>query len=309
MRKTLLFATFLVLAAAASLHAAQPPRGWILYTRKAGEQYRIRVMDADGKNDRELPHQTAKICLYANWSPDGKRIAYMTGDKLDGPRHKVVLCDADGSNLATLKTPGERSGMAVWSPDGKYLAVISGNNANPGIYVGDSEGNDLRLISSAEKGAMFPFWTADSKRVGYTQFAPPDGKSDLVSSKPDGTEVSTLVNSDDIVIAGYGASSPDGKSFLYTLIEPLQQKATLRLRAYADGKESDLVQIPLPMADLTLDAFPFTSWDTDGKSFLVSLPTDKGIGIFRFNADGSGKTRMTPEGSDCFGPALWSASP
>jgi hypothetical protein len=41
------------------------------------------------------------------------------------------------------------------------------------------------------------------------------------------------------------------------------------------------------------------SWTVDGKALLISIPSDKGLGIFRATGDGK-KTRITPEGVDRF---------
>lgn len=307
MRKKMVFAVLGALAVMASVHAAEVPKDLLLYTRKSGEQYRIHVMEGDGKNDRELPGQTAKVNLFGVWSPDGKRIVYMSGESRDGPRHTVTISHADGSRPRLVKAPGERHGMAVWSPDGKQIALIAGNDANPAIFVGDAEGNNLHQVSSKGSGAMFPFWTADSSRICYTRFTPPEAKSDLVSSKTDGSDLTTLVKSQEVLFAGSGTVSPDGKRFLYTRLDPIAQKAALYLRSFADGAETKMTDIALPPEDFTLDAFPFACWATDGKTFFVSLPGPKRIGLYRFNADGTGKSRLTPEGVDCFGPSLHSA--
>lgn len=307
MRKLALSGSLLVLAVAAALQAAEVPKEQILYSRKSGQQYRIHVMDGDGKNDREVRGQHANMNILPVWSPDGERIAYMSGASFIGPEHTVAVYDADGTSPRRVKAPGARAGMAVWSPDGKHLALIAGTDENPAVFVGDGEGNDLRQVSPPGTGAMFPFWTGDSSRICFTRFLPPAVASELVSVKPDGSDLSVLVKSEMVVMAGSGATTPDGKQFLYMQLNPLTQKAMLRLHDFADNADRKLVDVAYPDSKISFEAFLYPSWAKDGKSFLLSQPSAKGIGIYRYNANGTGKTRITPEGIDCFGPSLRSA--
>src|SRR5690242_15170321 len=118
MRKFLLCAVLVALTTA-PLGAVDVLRGKVVYTRKTGEIYRLHVMNADGSEDSELPGQVAKVNFFAVWSPDGKKIAYTTGDKVVSQNQTVVICNADGSAPRPVPVPGSRSRLPVWSPDGK----------------------------------------------------------------------------------------------------------------------------------------------------------------------------------------------
>lgn len=60
----------------------------------------------------------------ANWSPDGKWIAYeSTAGSPQGNRHAIFLISPDGRNNHAISSHEWDANHPVWSPDGKFLAV------------------------------------------------------------------------------------------------------------------------------------------------------------------------------------------
>ena len=80
----------------------------------------IWVIDADGKNLRQLTHHP-EWDNYPDWSPDGLQIAF-DSDRLskegEPPRTEIYVMDADGSNV-TQVTDLDFASKPRWSPDGK----------------------------------------------------------------------------------------------------------------------------------------------------------------------------------------------
>lgn len=61
-----------------------------------------------------------------SWSADGTRLAYVTGDPLDGRAGHLVLNAPDGSARTQLTVAGLYSGGGIaWSPDGAYVIAQS----------------------------------------------------------------------------------------------------------------------------------------------------------------------------------------
>jgi dipeptidyl aminopeptidase/acylaminoacyl peptidase len=98
-----------------------------------------------------------------SWSPDGKRIAFMSNHSDDpdrDPSAQLYVADAQpGSAEKLLTTPENRAGRArpEWSPDGKWLAFTEGDEKKYGAYSME------HLVMVAADGSAAP------KRVKATE--------------------------------------------------------------------------------------------------------------------------------------------
>ena len=109
----------------------------------------IFVMDADGSHVSQLTFNTSVYSAYPQWSPDGKKILFLSPrvTALD-----VYVMNADGSDTTRISNVAgsQSSGDATWSPDASQIAfrVISGTG-HPDIFVMNADGtNPLNLTNS-----------------------------------------------------------------------------------------------------------------------------------------------------------------
>jgi Tol biopolymer transport system component len=270
----------------------------IIYSRKDGDRYRLHVMNADGTGDRLLSGPTANVNLFPSSSPDGKRIAFSSGPSLGTNEIRISIINADGTGLKTLNLPHQPAAIPAWSPDGKRLAYTAGEE-NPNVYVIDVDGGTPRQINPPTHGGMLPFWFPDGKRLGYTRAAPAEDKAQLVIASLDGgTEEMLVPLTTPLLIAGPHALSPDGKRLLYAILERKDNSVSLRLRDLVANTEQILIAVKLSVPDGP-ERLPTPAWAPDGRSFLITLIDDKGVGVFRVSEDGKSKTRLTPPGVDC----------
>lgn len=137
-----------------------------------------------------------KSC-YADWSPDGSRIAYSV---TSGDSEGVWVMDRDGLNNRFLRWHGV---APDWSPDGSEIAYeqLVSNHIGPEIYSMTSEGADTARLTFTERGAYLPAWSPDGTKIVFAssrsvQVMPADGGNPEVlacGSQPawssDGSEI------------------------------------------------------------------------------------------------------------------------
>lgn len=115
----------------------------IAFTGGVGKGSCVFVMDADGKNVRQLTtHENEIGAVGPTWSPDGTRILYC--DQM-GTTLELFVCDADGKNQKQLTYQGMFIFSPAWSPDGKWISYRMTDDPrwrdaawNPGTYEGQS---------------------------------------------------------------------------------------------------------------------------------------------------------------------------
>lgn len=99
--------------------AISPDGRTIAFTQKVGKGFPVFLMDADGKNVRQLTtHEDEIGAVTPTWSPDGRKILYsdQVGDALE-----LFVMDRDGKNQTQLTHLGEIASSPAWSPDMKYI--------------------------------------------------------------------------------------------------------------------------------------------------------------------------------------------
>lgn len=119
-----------------------------------GEVY---TMSPDGTGARNLTNRATEE-WWAEWSPDGASIAFIsTVAEADYELH-VMNADGSGSRLITGQLVSWRDARPAWSSDGSYLAFVGDATGNEEVYVIRSDGTGLMNLTSNFAEDAAPAW-------------------------------------------------------------------------------------------------------------------------------------------------------
>ena len=136
----------------------------------------IYVMGADGGNQRRLTNNPASDHS-PSWSPDGKRIAFVSERAghvaIHGwPTSDIYVMDADGGNPQNLTNDPSDDRYPSWSPDGKRIVFSSDRDNDRGhnieIYVMDADGGNPQNLTNNLTEDKSPSWSPDGQRIVFS---------------------------------------------------------------------------------------------------------------------------------------------
>ena len=134
------------------------------FENELGITYEIYVMDADGGNGQRLT-ENRNNDWNSSWSPDGKRIAFMSDRKGDVVNWDIYVIDADGGNGQRLTENRVYDSSPSWAPDGKRIAFMSNRDKNTEIYVMDADGGNPQNLTNNPHSDSSPAWYAPALAV------------------------------------------------------------------------------------------------------------------------------------------------
>ena len=144
---------------AKSGYAARRPGIAFSSTRDGNSE--IYVMDSDGGNQVNLTNDPA-IAWDSSWSPDGKRIAFVS--RRNGEVKQIYVMDSDGQNLMKL-TEESQNREPAWSPDGTKIAYTRSKGGLQ-VWVMDADGQNRIQLTQIGMNNQ-PAWSPDGKRIAF----------------------------------------------------------------------------------------------------------------------------------------------
>jgi serine/threonine-protein kinase len=160
----------------------EPGGGTLLFVTSDGRTRRVSVVSELGGTPRTLVEgENDEAIAAADWSPDGRRIAYDLGGD--------VLIRALADTGAVRLYQGADPHSISWSPDGRFLALVEGgsrfvpgttglaNTAPSTILILPVAGGAVDTISPTASINLSPAWAPDSRSLLFISNR--DGAKDL----------------------------------------------------------------------------------------------------------------------------------
>jgi TolB protein len=136
----------------------------IAYVVKRGNRYELQIADADGAG-AETALASFEPIISPAWSPDGRRLAYVSFEN----KKPVVYVHSllDGKRQVAANFRGSNSAPA-WSPDGRTLAVSLSREGGSQIFLMNPEGSGVRRLTSSPAIDTEPRYSPDGRWIYFT---------------------------------------------------------------------------------------------------------------------------------------------
>jgi Tol biopolymer transport system component len=131
------------------------------------------LADSTGKVERRIlksgissNYETYRfINSQANWSPDGKFLAFAAKR---GPRDDIIIVDVK-RNKEVKRIQVRLSGVTTpaWSPDGKQLVFTGYDGGLSDLFIVNRDGSGLRRLTEDKYADLHPVWSPDGKSIAF----------------------------------------------------------------------------------------------------------------------------------------------
>ena len=167
-------------------------------------EYRLQIADADGEDPRVVITSTEPIMSPA-WSPDGKRIAYVS---FEDKASAIYIQNLVSGERKKVSSASGINGAPAWSPDGTMLALTLSRDGSPDIYILTLGSGSVRRITQDDSIETKASWSPDGRTLVMTSDR--GGKPQLYLVPVSGGEPQRLTYDGDY--NARGVFSPDGGS-------------------------------------------------------------------------------------------------
>jgi Tol biopolymer transport system component len=123
----------------------------------------IRVINADGSGEARLTNDPTGATM-PSWSPDGSKIAFVSG-RAD-PNGDIFVMNSDGSGVTRLTSGPGYEFLPHWSPDGSRIAFESSRGDSTEVYIMNADGGGLKRLTDTGNTTRFA-WSPDGTQIAF----------------------------------------------------------------------------------------------------------------------------------------------
>jgi TolB protein len=265
-------------------------RSWIAFVSEVESGKELFLMDYDGYRPRRLTYD-ASLNLAPAWSPDKRRLAFVTYRNGDDPQIEEL-------NLLTgrRRTLVSFQGMNItpeWSPGGNDLAFASTKDGNSEIYRMDVSGKRYERLTDNRAADLAPTWSPTGRELAF--ISDRGGSPQIYLMAADGSNERRLTYEGSYNTAP--AWSPKGNWIAYVCRD---ERRLLKICIISpDGQ-----QVRHLTGGNGNDESP--SWAADGRHIAFSSTRHGRRDIYMMTVEGTEVERLTMNGSFNDDPS-WSA--
>jgi TolB protein len=288
---------FLLLGASGSAQTSGPPSGKIAFVSSRDGNPEIYTVNTDGTGLARLTNDPA-VDEEPAWSPDGRRIAFVSGRSSGYP--ELYVMNADGSNVVRRTFSG-RAENPAWSPDGTKIAYSNGEG-DLWVVGPNAGGPGPTLLFGIQGREMQPSWSPDGTRIALvSDWHFYDFVWDIFLINADGSGFSGLTGGAIDNIDYLGPSwSPDGARIAHVVSERVgidQYINTLGImNADGTGKTRLSSVCSGCGALVSLNKLARSPWSPDGQVIAFTSGTTNALDVSWIKPDGSASGLIVSNG-------------
>jgi TolB protein len=162
-----------------TLSPSVAPDGRLAYmTYKGGSPEIWGQRKPGGPHVKLYPPPSSKAeghCFCPSWSPDGKRLALVQGDRRGNT--DIVILDVETGRVRRITDSNCINTDPTWNPAGTTLAFTSDRQGGPQIFLMEEDGSNVRRLTQEGTYNGSPVWSPSGSMIAYVSRF--EGKFDL----------------------------------------------------------------------------------------------------------------------------------